>query len=307
MSGAPLVIVADMRGAGTVTEDRLRTVTATLRARDVELRIVRTDDPAGVGEAIAAEMGGVRGRGGGLLAVMGDDPAIRAAVSAVMAARPDGGSPELGILAASTSCDFVRTFGIPPDKPAFAAERLLTAPPFPIDVAEVTYVDGSGVGATTHFAGLAEVGFGGAALRREARARIARTAAFSAFWLTRLTFRRPEMRVVGERREFVGRAHDVIVGNTQYGRHGIRLSPRSFPGDGAFDLLIMTGPTSQQVRLLPKMFQGEHVPDDTIQEFRARHIRIECDRPIPLQADGTFLGTTPIGVTLIPEAITLRI
>ena len=69
----------------------------------------------------------------------------------------------------------------------------------------------------------------------------------------------------------------------------------------------MTGPTSQQVRLLPKMFQGEHLPDDTIQEFRARHIRIGCERPVPLQADGAFLGTTPVRIELIPQAITLRI
>jgi diacylglycerol kinase family enzyme len=266
--------------------------------------VIRAGGRADVGPAIANEMAT---NGGAMLAVMGDDPAIRSAVSSLMASRTDGQPLELGILAASPACDFVRTFGIPPDQPAFAAERLLTAPPFPIDVAEVTYVDHSGAEATTHFAGLAEVGFGGAVLRREARARIGRTAAFSAFWLTRMTFRTHEMRVVGERREFVGPTHDVIVGNAQYGRHGIRLSPRSFPGDGALDLLIMTGPASQQVRLLPKMFQGEHLPDDTIQEFRARHIRIECDRPVPMHADGEYLGTTPVRIELIQHAVTLRI
>jgi diacylglycerol kinase (ATP) len=97
------------------------------------------------------------------------------------------------------------------------------------------------------------------------------------------------------------------VGNTQYGRHGIRLSPRSFPGDGVLDLLIMTGPTSQQVRLLPKMFQGEHIPDETIQEHRARTITIASDRPLALHADGEFLGTTPARFELIANAITLRI
>ena len=216
-------------------------------------------------------------------------------------------APILGVLAAGPHVDFVRTFGIPPDQPVFATERLLTAPPYPIDVAKVTYVDHSGTEATTHFAGLAEVGFGGAVIRREARARIRRIAAFSAYWLTQATSRAREVRVTGERREFVGRAHDVIVGNAQYGRHGIRLSPRSFPGDGVLDLLVMTGPKSQQVRLLPKMFQGEHLPDDTIREFRARRITVECEHPLPLHADGEPLGTTPVRFELLPHAITLRI
>jgi diacylglycerol kinase family enzyme len=105
----------------------------------------------------------------------------------------------------------------------------------------------------------------------------------------------------------VGRAHDVIVGNAQYGRHGIRLSPRSFPGDGVLDLLVMTGPKSQQVRLLPKMFQGEHLPDETIREFRARRITVECGHPLPLHADGEPLGTTPVRFELLPHAVTLRI
>ena len=39
--------------------------------------------------------------------------------------------------------------------------------------------------------------------------------------------------------------HEVVVGNCQWSRHGLRVSPRSFPGDGFLDLLIMTGPKSQ--------------------------------------------------------------
>ena len=305
-------IVADLAPGAPEATRRLEIADAALRSRGVEAALVPVRGP----DQVRRSLGAVPADG--FPVILGDDRSIRAAVAALMAARraPTVGNgagddrtvpPLLGVLAGHPQVDFVRTFGIPPDQPAFAAERLLSAPPYPIDVAEVTYVDDSGVERTTHFAGLAEVGFGGAAIRREARSRVRRTAAFSSFWLTRLTFRTPVVRVVGERRELSGPAHDVIVANTQYGRHGIRLSPRSFPGDGALDLLVMTGPRSQQVRLLPKMFQGEHVPDDSIREFRARHIEVDCDRPIPLHADGTFLGTTPARFELLPEAITLRI
>ncbi len=305
-------IVADLACGASEATRRLEIADATLRARGVEPALVAVRGPAEVHRSLGAI------EANGFPVILGDDRSIRAAVAARIApglvsvggngaARDRTVRPLLGVLAGHPQVDFVRTFGIPPDQPAFAAERLLSAPPYPIDVVEVTYVDDSGNERTTHFAGLAEVGFGGAAIRRESRSRVHRTAAFTSFWLTRLTFRTPVLRVVGERREESGSAHDVIVANAQYGRHGIRLSPRSFPGDGALDLLIMTGPRSQQVRLLPKMFRGEHVPDDSILEFRARHIEVDCDRPIPLHADGAYLGTTPARFELVPEAITLRI
>jgi diacylglycerol kinase family enzyme len=312
--GVP-TIVADLAAGEAETLSRLDVAEATLRARGITPVGVRVRGAAEVAAAIGPSTGDR------YPVVLGDDRSIRAAIASLAGARvtvtgsPPGdrpGSagapgPVLGVLAAGPHVDFVRTFGIPPDQPVFASERLLTAPPYPIDVAEVTYVDHSGSEAKTHFAGLAEIGFGGAVIRREARARIRRTAAFSAYWLTEATFRGREIRVTGEHREFVGRSHDVIVGNTQYGRHGIRLSPRSFPGDGALDLLVMTGPKWQQVRLLPRMFQGEHLPDESIREFRARRITVECEHPLPLHADGEFLGTTPVRFELLPHAITLRI
>ena len=312
-SGSP-VIVADLSSDRREAERRLGIAADVLRARGIEPEIRRVHGPDDAASAVATVPEDH------LPVVLGDDRTIRAAAAAAVEAMPAPGSdeasgsgpatrgrPPLGVLAAHPHVDFVRTFGIPSDQPVFAAERMITAPDFPIDVGKVTYVDDHGRERTSYFVGILEVGFGGAVLRREARARIRRTAAFTAFWLTEVTYRSGEIRLIGERRAFAAHAHDVIVGNAQYGRHGIRLSPRSFPGDGAFDLLIMTGPKSQQVRLLPKMFQGEHVPDDSIQEHRVRRMTIDAERRLPFHADGEYLGSTPVTVELLPEALTLRI
>ena len=55
----------------------------------------------------------------------------------------------------------------------------------------------------------------------------------------------------------------------------MRLSPRSFPGDGVLDALVFTGPKSDAYRLLPRIFRhGDHVPDPDIQRAaRADHAR----------------------------------
>jgi diacylglycerol kinase family enzyme len=320
--GSVRTIVVDLSTGEREAERRLKIALDTLRDQGMQPAVQRVHGVEAVSETMLADAGD-----GGFPVILGDDRSIRAAVAGVAESAlraeavegPEGATGAgaaagrqvpagvIGVLAANDRVDFVRTFGIPPDQPAFAADRLVTAPPYPIDAGIVSSVDDSRVERSTWFAGLIEVGFGGAVMRRERRARFRRTAPLTAFWLTELTYRAREVRLAGERREFVARAHNVIVANAQYGRHGIRLSPRSFPGDGSFELLIMAGPKSQQFRMLPRMFQGEHVPDDSITEHRVRSVRIDSARAQPVHADGEYLGTTPVSVRLVPDAVTLRI
>jgi diacylglycerol kinase (ATP) len=286
---------------------RLAAARHALDRASIGATVVSVASPDEAGDAtVSAVRDGAR-----YIVCFGDDPAIRSVVDALVGhvvPLTDGADVVLGAMGAHGSCDLVRTFGIPDDA-RFAAERLASAPVQPLDVVKVTYLDHSRVERTTHFAGLAEVGLGGAVVRRAASypAWLGRFGTFGAFWSSVATYRVRDVRVTGERRMYEGPAHDVIVGNCQYGRGGIRLSPRSFPGDGFLDLLIMTGPRSDQFTLLPKMFQGEQVPDPSIHEYRARRIRVEADPPLPLQADGVALGTTPVEFQLLPHAIALRI
>jgi len=105
------------------------------------------------------------------------------------------------------------------------------------------------------------------------------------------------------------RAWSVIVGNGQFADGGLRLSPRSFPGDGVLDALLFTGPKSDAYRLLPRIFRhGDHVPDPGIKELRARvALRIDAPRPLPVVADGLVLGTTPVTFQVVPRQILLKL
>ena len=51
---------------------------------------------------------------------------------------------------------------------------------------------------------------------------------------------------------YEGPAFNVIVGNAQFTSGGMRLSPRSYPGDGVLDVLVFKGPRSDAYTLLPK-------------------------------------------------------
>ena len=301
--GIPTLIVRPSDGHGRVGRE-LQEIVRYLRANDVEPTVVQAPRPGqGIRRARAALSEGVR-----FLVSVGGDALAREVVAAVME-EGAGSTATLSVLGAGSGCDFVRTFGLPADAEA-AAPRLLTGVPYLVDVVRVTCAAPRGGARVTYFAGLAEVGLGAAAVRRAARLPrwLGRGRYFGSFWLTMATFRVPQMRVSADGREFRGRAHEVIVGNTQHAHGGIAMSPRSFPGDGVVDVLVMRGPRSDHYTLLPKMFWGEQLPNPGIVELRARErLEIDASRPVWVQADTEPLGTTPATFEVLPEVLRLKI
>jgi diacylglycerol kinase family enzyme len=88
----------------------------------------------------------------------------------------------------------------------------------------------------------------------------------------------------------------------------MKVSPRSYPGDGVLDVLVFKGPKSDSFTLLPKLYRGEHLPHDHIEEFRVKQtLTIEADRPLPIEADGEVLGSTRATVDVVPHAIRMKL
>jgi diacylglycerol kinase (ATP) len=113
--------------------------------------------------------------------------------------------------------------------------------------------------------------------------------------------------VLADRKEFAGRANNVVVANGQFYGGGMKISPRSYPGDGLLDVQISTGPKSDAFTLIPKIYRGEHLPHPHIKELRGRVIKVDAERPLPVEGDGEVLGTTPVTFTVLPEVLTLKI
>jgi len=298
----PVLIVRARDGRGRVGRE-IGQIVDFLRSQNVDPVVV---DASGRGDgkrrARAAIQSGER-----FLVSVGGDALAREVVEAIV--ESNAAHVILSVVAAGSGCDFVRTFGLPEDARA-AAPRLLTGVVYPIDAVRVTVRSGGDQKRTAFFAGLARVGFGGTAQRRAARLPewMGRSGYFTAFWSTVATARSVDVLVVADDREYRGPAHDVVLGNTQHALDGIPLSPRSFPGDGVLDVLVMRGPTSDQFRLLPKMMWGEQVPSAGIVEFRAkRSVRVEASRPLWVEADTEPLGRTPAEFEILHEALRLKV
>ena len=307
----PLVLIVNPQAGRGKVEASLPQVERVLRDEGLGYRIVRTTHPGHATEAAReALLAGER-----YLVAAGGDGTVHEVVNGMIS----GGQPlvpdaVLGVVAAGSGCDFVRSFGLPGDA-VQAARHLAGDRVRAIDVGSVTCTVTStdGDAATTrYFVNIAEAGLGGAVVARAARlngvGRFLGAARYACgFWLTLPGFRPAAVRLDADGHAFGWQAFNVVVANCRFYGGGMQISPKSDPGDCLLDVLVMTGPKSDSFTTLPKVYRGTHLPHRNIAELRARQLRVDADRPFPVEADGEVLGTTPASFGIIPSAVRLKV
>jgi YegS/Rv2252/BmrU family lipid kinase len=303
----PLTVIVNPHAGKRHVGQEIPELERTLRARGLAYTLVRTQ---GRGDATRYAREAL-GSGARFLVAVGGDGTVNEVVNGML--EPDGTpvapDPVLGVVAAGSGCDFIRTFGLPGDS-SRACLHLTGDNTYPLDVGRITYTTVGGDRDVRHFANVAETGLGAAVAARAERmsSRFGRSKYFVGFWLTMPTFRLASVRVQADRRTYEGPAYLVVVGNAQYYGGGMKISPRSYPGDGALDVLIFKGPKTDSFTLLPKIYRGEHIPHDHIEELRVRRaLTVEADRPLPIEADGEVLGTTPATFEVLPQVIRMKL
>ncbi len=298
----PLVAIADL-GAGSSVGEALSVLERSLKERGLEHTVVRTGRR---GEATRAAAEALRD-GARYLVAVGDDHTVQDVVNGMFSdGRPLVPDAVLGMIPGRRGLDLAMSFGLPME-----AERAVThlggANTYPLDVMKMTYVGLDGTRMTRYATNLAEVGLGGA-MALILREREGNTRRFAAFWGAWLRSRPTHVRVNADKKAWEGKAYNVVVGNGQF-TAGLRMSPRSFPGDGVLDALVFCGPRSDAYTLLPRIYRhGDHVPDSHIHELRAKiRIAVDAERALPIVADGVPSGTTPATFQVVPQQILLKL
>jgi len=302
--GELVAIVNPRAGKGRVGEE-LPELERTLRARGLRYRFETTTGP-GDATRIARD---ALATGSRFLVAVGGDGTVHEVVNGML----DGGVPivpdaVLGVVAAGSGCDLVRTSGLPGDA-SRACLHLQGDNTYPLDLGRIR-CEGPNGPVDRIFVNVAEAGLGGAVADRAARLprRLGQARYFVGFWLTLPGYRLAEVRVTAGRQTYEGPAYAIIIGNAQFYGGGMKISPRSYPGDGVLDVLVFTGPKTDAFTLLPRIYRGDHVPHDHVVELRSRdRITIEADRPIEIEADGEPVGRTPATIDVIPHPIRMKL
>lgn len=300
----PLVVIANPRsGRGRVGAE-LPKIERTLRDGGLDYRIVQTTHP---GHATEAARDALRGSERYLVAVGGDGTVHEVVNGMLQDDQPIAEDAVLGVVAAGSGCDFVKSFNLPGDA-VQAARHLAGDGVRRIDVGKVTFTAGAAE-MIRYFPNIAEAGLGGAVVARASRLSgiLGPARYLCGFWLTLPGFRPAVVRLDADGQAFEWRAHNVVVANCRFYGAGMQISPKSKPDDGALEVLVMVGPKSDAFTTLPKVYKGTHLPHRNIVELRASRVRVEPDLPFRIEADGETLGTTPATFEVIRKPIRLKV
>ncbi len=303
----PLVIIANPRSGRGKVGAHLAEIERILTDAGLSYRIVRTTHPGHATEAARDALA----RGERYLVAAGGDGTVHEVLNGMIDdGRPIAEDAVLGVVAAGSGCDFVRSFGLPGDA-VRAAGHLAGDQVRSVDVGKVTFTSGSAPGTevTRYFANIAEAGLGGAVAARASGlpAFLGGAKYFVGFWLTLPGFGPRTVQLEADGQEFGWRAFNVVVANCRFYGGGMQISPKSEPADGALEVLVMVGPKSDAFTTLPKVYRGTHLPHRHIMELRAGRVRVEADPPLPIEADGEILGTTPATFEVVPGAVRLKV
>lgn len=236
------------------------------------------------------------------LAVAGGDGTVNLAANAIL--NGEGREPPvLGVLPTGTGCDLLRTFGIPQDLVG-AARHLVTEDVYPIDVATL-----EGEWGSKHFVNVAQIGVGAAAA--ETAARMSRSMGASRYpvaFLARLPrFSATRVSIETERRSYTSNALAVIMANAQFFAGGWNVAPKATLVDGILDMQIIDTKKIRAPALVPKVVKGTHLLDGAVRRFGAASFQIDTEVRWPLEADGDFIGYTPVRGEVKPGALRLKI
>jgi YegS/Rv2252/BmrU family lipid kinase len=272
--------------------------------RDLDYELVLTE---GQGHATELTRRALE-QGCRFVVAVGGDGTIHEVVNGLIhddrAVNPDA---VMGVVAAGTGADFIKTFGIP-SMAGHAVAHLDGGESFPIDIGKVMYTKG-GVTATSYFANVAEVGLGAEVVARADRLPrwLGPTLYVVAFWLAIRKHEMAEVRVDLVDRTYEGPMNNLVVANGQFFGGGMKIAPKAAPTDGVFDIQIEHARKREEIAVMPRVFRGEHVPHPDIFEAKRVRASIESARPLPIEADGELLGHTPASFEVLKDAIRLKV
>ena len=266
--------------------------------RGVEHELVVSATPEAVGDVVREGVD----RGFSDFAAVGGDGMANLVVNGLMA-HTWPSPPTLAILPAGSGSDFIRTFALPRNLEG-ATMHLLDEERYPTDIGLIEgsfgsryFLNAANAGIAARSAGMANrlpVGFG--AVRYTI-----------GFWMALWGFPAAAASVDVDGRVLEGELMNVVIANGQFFGGGMNVAPRATVQDGVFDVQLFGGPRRLAPALMPRVMRGTHLTHRAVRRTKGSITVVDCPETWPIEADGEVLGSGPITVRVVPQAIFFKI
>jgi diacylglycerol kinase (ATP) len=268
-------------------EEQADAARESLRASGLELAEEVTAEPGRFREAVERLRSRID-----VVVVGGGDGTINAAAPALI-----GLGVPLGILPMGTANDLARSLSIPTALED-ACRVIASGEERAIDLGMVN---------GHYFFNAAGVGLSGEVTRKLDRERKRRWGVLSYAQAALDAWRESgvfgaRMRVNGE--ELYIRSLQVTVGNGRHYGGGMTIAEDATIDDGLLHVYsIEPLPFLHLVGIAPLLRRGSHGRSDAVMLVRTQELELVTDRPVPVNADGELVGTTPARFSVVPGAL----
>ncbi len=212
------------------------------------------------------------------------------------------------LLPVGTGNDWARMYGIPKD-PRVRLERLLE-PQTTLQDAGVLHYQKDGQRQTRFFANVAGLAYDAYIVQQaELQGQKMRSRLLYLLLIARYLFEyqlsKAKITIDGSR-TVEDYFYTINAGICRYSGGGMQLVPQAVPDDGLLALTFARNVSKATVlRQTPRFYNGTILSHPKIEGMQAKHILIEHlgNTPTLLEADGEFLGETPVEVSILENAL----
>jgi diacylglycerol kinase (ATP) len=232
---------------------------------------------------------------------VGGDGTAHEVVNGLLGAAHDK-PPRVGFLQRGTGADLRRSIAAP-RKPAQVANWLTLDRWRPLDAGLLTSSAGR-----RYFINVADVGIGAEVVRRAARGPgwTGGTVNFlGAAALSLAVHRNAAVVLCLDGGPWQSRRiRTIAVANGAYLGGAMFMAPQARVDDGLLEV-VTVGDIGRfkGMASLPLLYRGTHGKLSEVSFERARHLEIEGDKPVGIEADGELAGTTPVRFEILPAAL----
>ena len=97
----------------------------------------------------------------------------------------------------------------------------------------------------------------------------------------------------------------IIACNSIHVGKGMKMAPKAKLDDGLIDLIVVkAGATrTRLLQVIPKLFDGSHIHEPEVEYYQTSEFSLIPEKNEILNIDGEIMGSTPVKVKMIPNAI----
>jgi YegS/Rv2252/BmrU family lipid kinase len=285
-------------------------VVAELHRAGIEVEVIATESP----ESAGAQAHECMCKGCDTILACGGDGTVHEALQRLV-----GGSAALGVIPMGTANALAADLGLPPN-PVKAVRMLLTATPVRVSVGHVFYRDSGGGARSRYFIVAAGVGFDALFFSR-LDSRLKRRFGYALYlveairiWATHTfpLFRATFMKSDNEKPQVEEVSQLLAVRISNFGGLVHNLVPGAALSNGNLRAIAFkTRSRLRYLRFMVAVLFGRHSFSDTIELVKCK--TLECHdlegavARTFVEADGELLGTLPVRIEVVHEALTVLI